>query len=54
MYQRHLNDPDGNILEFGYTDPAAAGQALEAFANPALGIHRAGQADRGKDDAVDQ
>ncbi len=24
MYQRQLNDPDGNILEFGYMDPAAA------------------------------
>ena len=24
MYQRQLNDPDGNVLEFGYMDPAAA------------------------------
>jgi len=24
MYQRQLTDPDGNILEFGYMDPAAA------------------------------
>jgi predicted lactoylglutathione lyase len=26
MYQRQLTDPDGNILEFGYMDPAAAQQ----------------------------
>jgi len=25
MYQRQLNDPDGNILEFGWMDPAGAG-----------------------------
>jgi uncharacterized protein len=25
MYQRQLNDPDGNILEFGYMNMAAAG-----------------------------
>jgi predicted lactoylglutathione lyase len=31
MYQRQLNDPDGNILEFGWFDPAAA-QAPEAVA----------------------
>lgn len=24
MYQRQLNDPDGNILEFGWMDPAGA------------------------------
>jgi predicted lactoylglutathione lyase len=24
MYQRQLNDPDGNVLEFGWFDPAAA------------------------------
>lgn len=24
MYQRQLSDPDGNVLEFGYMDPAAA------------------------------
>jgi predicted lactoylglutathione lyase len=24
MYQRQLNDPDGNILEFGWFDPSAA------------------------------
>jgi predicted lactoylglutathione lyase len=30
MYQRQLNDPDGNILELGWFDPAAAGQAPEA------------------------
>jgi predicted lactoylglutathione lyase len=33
MYQRQLNDPDGNILEFGYMDPVAADQGPEAFAN---------------------
>jgi uncharacterized protein len=33
MYQRQLNDPDGNILEFGYMDPAAAEQGPEAFAD---------------------
>lgn len=26
MYQRQLNDPDGNILELGFMDPAAAAQ----------------------------
>ncbi|TNC29398.1 VOC family protein [Mumia zhuanghuii] len=30
MYQRGLADPDGNILEFGYMDKAAAEQAPEA------------------------
>jgi predicted lactoylglutathione lyase len=33
MYQRQLADPDGNILEFGWMDPAAAAQGPEAFAN---------------------
>ncbi|KQV06960.1 VOC family protein [Leifsonia sp. Root112D2] len=33
MYQRQLNDPDGNILEFGWMDPTAAEQGPEAFAN---------------------
>ena len=33
MYQRQLNDPDGNILEFGYMDPVAAQQGPEAFAD---------------------
>jgi uncharacterized protein len=33
MYQRQLNDPDGNILEFGYMDPVAADQGPEAFAD---------------------
>lgn len=33
MYQRQLTDPDGNILEFGYMDPAAAEQGPEAFKN---------------------
>jgi uncharacterized protein len=33
MYQRQVNDPDGNILEFGYMDPVAAEQGPEAFAN---------------------
>ena len=31
MYQRQLNDPDGNILEFGWMDPVAATQGPEAF-----------------------
>jgi len=33
MYQRQLTDPDGNLLEFGWMDPAAAAQGPEAFAN---------------------
>ena len=33
MYQRQLNDPDGNILEFGWMDPIAAAQGPEAFMN---------------------
>jgi hypothetical protein len=33
MYQRQLNDPDGNILELGYMDPVAAQQGPEAFAD---------------------
>ena len=33
MYQRQLNDPDGNILEFGWMDPVAAAQGPEAFAD---------------------
>ena len=32
MYQRQLTDPDGNVLEFGWMDPAAAEQGPEAFA----------------------
>lgn len=32
MYQRQLNDPDGNILEFGWMDPVAAVQGPEALA----------------------
>ena len=31
MYQRQLNDPDGNILEFGWMDPVAAAKGPEAF-----------------------
>ena len=31
MYQRQLADPDGNLLEFGWMDPAAAEQGPEAF-----------------------
>lgn len=31
MYSRDLEDPDGNILEFFYMDPAAADQGPEAF-----------------------
>jgi hypothetical protein len=33
MYQRQLNDPDGNILEFGYMDPVAAAQGPQATAS---------------------
>jgi predicted lactoylglutathione lyase len=33
MYQRQLNDPDGNILEFGWFDPAAASESPEALAD---------------------
>ena len=33
MYQRPIDDPDGNSLEFGWMDPAAAAQGPEAFAN---------------------
>jgi predicted lactoylglutathione lyase len=33
MYQRQLNDPDGNVLEFGWMDPVAAAQGPEAYAN---------------------
>ena len=33
MYQRQLNDPDGNILEFGWMDPVAAEKGPEAFMN---------------------
>jgi uncharacterized protein len=32
MYQRQVNDPDGNVLEFGYMDPVAAEQGPEAYA----------------------
>jgi predicted lactoylglutathione lyase len=35
MYQRQLNDPDGNILEFGWFDPAAAAPDADALANQA-------------------
>ncbi|AEE44540.1 VOC family protein [Cellulomonas fimi] len=33
MYQRGITDPDGNVLEFGWMDPAAAEQGPEAFAS---------------------
>ena len=33
MYQRQLTDPDGNVLEFGWMDPAAAEQGPEAVAS---------------------
>jgi len=33
MYQRQLTDPDGNILEIGWMDPAAAQAGPEAFAD---------------------
>ena len=32
MYQRQLTDPDGNILEFGWMEPAAAEHGPEAYA----------------------
>ncbi len=32
MYSRTLEDPDGNILEFLYMEPAAAEQGPEAYA----------------------
>jgi predicted lactoylglutathione lyase len=32
MYQRGITDPDGNHLEFGWMDAAAAAQGPEAFA----------------------
>jgi len=35
MYQRQLNDPDGNILELGWFDPAAAAPSADALANQA-------------------
>lgn len=31
MYSRDLEDPDGNVLEFLYMDPAAAEQGPETF-----------------------
>lgn len=31
MYQRQLNDPDGNIIELGWMDPYAAEHGPEAF-----------------------
>jgi len=33
MYQRGLADPDGNLVDFGWMDPAAAAQGPETFAN---------------------
>ena len=32
MYQRQLNDPDGNILELGWMDPHAAEQGADSAA----------------------
>lgn len=32
MYQRQIADPDGNLLEFGWMDPAAAANGPEAAA----------------------
>ena len=32
MYQRGISDPDGNHLEFGWMDPAAAAGGPETFA----------------------
>ncbi len=31
MYQRQLTDPDGNLLEFGWMDPAASEKGPEAY-----------------------
>jgi uncharacterized protein len=31
MYQRQLTDPDGNVIEFGWMDPAAGEQGPEAM-----------------------
>ena len=31
MYQRGLTDPDGNVVDFGWMDPAAVEQGPEAF-----------------------
>jgi len=33
MYQRTLNDPDGNIIEFGWMDPEAAKNGPQAVAD---------------------
>jgi predicted lactoylglutathione lyase len=33
MYQRQINDPDGNVLELGWMDPVAAAQGPAAFAD---------------------
>jgi len=33
MYQRQLNDPDGNVIDFGWMDPVAAEQGPEAVAS---------------------
>ena len=33
MYQRGLNDPDGNVVDFGWMDPVAAAQGPAAFAD---------------------
>ena len=33
MYQRQLNDPDGNLLEFGYMDANAAEQGPQPLAD---------------------
>ena len=32
MYQRGINDPDGNVLDFGWRDPVAAAEGPSAFA----------------------
>jgi uncharacterized protein len=33
MYQRQLNDPDGNVIDFGWMDPVAAEKGPEAVAS---------------------
>jgi predicted lactoylglutathione lyase len=35
MYQRQLADPDGNLLEFGWMDPAAAANGPDAVTQEA-------------------
>lgn len=36
MYQRSMEDPDGNLIEFGYMEPQAAEGGPEAYAGESL------------------